>query len=242
MTSSHSPSSSNPSSKSRNPWPIVIIAYFIVFISGVVTFAIFASRQKVELVRPDYYADEIQFQQQLDRLNRTQPINASVTIVYNSDQQTITVTLPAAHAQHPTSGQIHLYRPSDAHLDQDLALALDAEGVQHVNAKNLRPGLWKVRVQWTADGQDYFFAQTVIIGHHPGGMVDNSPTFQRWEFDRQWIQVPKGRLTVPSVSAVPSGLPTRRATAPNVETLGYYRKSLRDTNLAVFGECEWDQS
>jgi len=188
MNSSQSPPSSQPLAKSRNPWPIAIIAYFIVFISGIVTFAIFASRQKVELVRPDYYADEIQFQQQLDRLNRTQPISAGVTIVYDSDQQTITVTLPVAHPQHATSGQIHLYRPSDAHLDQDLALALDPEGVQQVDAKTLRPGLWKVRVQWTVDGQDYFFAQTVIVRaaqtsgpmpprlatHHPGGRVDNS--------------------------------------------------------------------
>src|SRR5207249_11680418 len=30
--------------------------------------------------------------------------------------------------------------------------------------------------------------------HHPGGMVENSPTFQRWALDRQSAQVPKGRL------------------------------------------------
>src|SRR5437899_6577401 len=69
---------------------------------------------------------------------------------------------------------------------------------------------------------------------HPGGMADNSPTFQRWEFDFQWIQVPKGRLNRCPWSAVPSGLNACRTAVPNVETLGYYRKSLRDKDLPAF--------
>src|SRR5258705_550398 len=42
--------------------------------------------------------------------------------------------------------------------------------------------------------------------HHPGGMVENSPTFQRWELRGQRVQVPKGRLKLCARSAVPSGL------------------------------------
>ena len=30
--------------------------------------------------------------------------------------------------------------------------------------------------------------------HHPGGMADNSPTFQCWGREFRWAQVPKGRL------------------------------------------------
>src|SRR5258707_379457 len=67
--------------------------------------------------------------------------------------------------------------------------------------------------------------------HHPGGMADNSPTFQRWDLKRQWVKVPKGRLKLCTQSAVPSGLIARQTAVPNVETLGYYRKSLRDKDL-----------
>ena len=73
--------------------------------------------------------------------------------------------------------------------------------------------------------------------YHPGGMGDNSPTFQRWDLNRQGAKVPKGRLKLCTVSAVPSGLNARRTAVPNVETLGYYRKSLRDKDLRAF--CEW---
>ena len=45
-----------------------------------------------------------------------------------------------------------------------MQLAVNAEGAQRLDAKSLRPGLWKVRVQWTAAGQDYFFDEAVVIG------------------------------------------------------------------------------
>ena len=62
----------------------------------------------------------------------------------------------------------------------------------------------------------------------PEGQNDNSPTFQRWERRSRARRVPKGRLTVGTVSAVPSGLAPTDDQVPNVETLGYYQPSLRD--------------
>jgi hypothetical protein len=41
---------------------------------------------------------------------------------------------------------------------------------------------------------------------HPGGMFENSPTFQRWVGAVQGLQVPKGRPSSGTVSAVPSEL------------------------------------
>ena len=57
-----------------------------------------------------------------------------------------------------------------------------------------------------------------IATRHPGGMADNSPTFQRWGLDRRRVRVPKGRLKLCPWSAVPSGLIARSDGVPNVET------------------------
>jgi nitrogen fixation protein FixH len=153
----------NSPATSRNPWPIAIIAFFVVFITFILSFIAFAARQKVELVRSDYYDEEMRFQQQLDRLNRTHPINAQIAVTYDASQQRLTVTLPAAHARHTVTGRIQFYRPSDASLDQDIPLAVNADGVQQVDTKTLRAGLWKVRVSWKADDQEYFFGQSIVI-------------------------------------------------------------------------------
>src|SRR2546427_291575 len=68
------------------------------------------------------------------------------------------------------------------------------------------------------------------LGFHPypGGIFDNSPPFQRWVRRFGNLQVPKGRLKPRDLSAVPSGLTPVGRCFPNVETLGYYRMSLRD--------------
>jgi hypothetical protein len=55
----------------------------------------------------------------------------------------------------------------------------------------------------------------------------------------QWVIVPKGRLKLCTWSAVPSGLVVCRTAVPNVETLGYYRKSLPDKDSRGF--CEWPE-
>src|SRR5260221_1408869 len=67
---------------------------------------------------------------------------------------------------------------------------------------------------------------------HPGGMVDNSPTFQRWVGELRNLEVPKGRLKLRGSSAVPSGLHSILSLFPKVETLGYYRVSLRENDFA----------
>src|SRR5258708_5562979 len=52
---------------------------------------------------------------------------------------------------------------------------------------------------------------------YPQGIVENSPTFQRWVREFRAAQVPKGRLKSPDPSAVPSGLILLRALVPTLK-------------------------
>ena len=156
----------NATAPSRNPWPIAIVAYFIVFIAFIVTFTVFAARQHVDLVSADYYEQEIHFQKQIDRLSRTQPIQAQVAITYDAARQQISIALPPGQDHRRTSGQVRFYRPSDAAIDRTLPLDLNPDGAQLVNVKPLLSGLWKVRVQWTIEGQDYYFDQPIVVTEH----------------------------------------------------------------------------
>jgi hypothetical protein len=149
---------------SRNPWPIAIIASFAIFFISLAVFITWAVRQNMDLVRKDYYDEEIRYQDQLDRLNRTEPWRGQVAVTYDHSQSCITITLPAMHAARQPRGQVHLYRPSDARLDQHLDLAVNAEGIQRVDARTLRPGLWKVRLRWQANGEEFYFDQSIVVG------------------------------------------------------------------------------
>ena len=151
-----------PAQPPRSLWPVAIITFFILAVLFLGTFVIWALRQREELVSANYYENEILYQQQLDLLNRSQAIATQVVVTYEPTANQIVITLPAAQAQGAT-GKIHLYRPSDASLDRDFPLTLNADGAQQLDAAKLQPGLWKVRVQWTANGQEYFIDQRVIV-------------------------------------------------------------------------------
>jgi nitrogen fixation protein FixH len=153
----------NITSVSRNPWPFAIMAFFAVLISCIVAFIIFATRNKMELVNPNYYEDEMRFQQQIDRVTRTRALPAGVAAAYDAKQETITITLPPEHGRLAASGRIELYRPSDSKLDRHLPLALNSNGSQTVDVNAMRSGLWKLRVQWKAGGDEFFFDQSVFI-------------------------------------------------------------------------------
>lgn len=152
------------SQQRRNPWPIAIVAYFAVFMTFIACFIVYASRQRVDLVRADYYEAEIKFQQQIDRVERSRPVEAEVAIKYDLQGAKIILQLPR-ESQKGAFGKIELYRPSDARQDKSIKLAADQNGTQQIDVRGLQSGLWKVRVNWTCAGQEYFVEKPITISN-----------------------------------------------------------------------------
>jgi nitrogen fixation protein FixH len=149
---------------SWNPWPISIIAFFTVAIIGCGSFIAFCSRHPADLVASDYYEQEVRYQGQIDRLQHAQQPAASTTVTYNTKSKVISIALPTNYSQSKPSGSIQLYRPSATNLDRQFKLAPDDQGVQTIDASSLLPGLWKVRVSWTADKKEFYLDQKIVIG------------------------------------------------------------------------------
>jgi hypothetical protein len=149
---------------SRNLWPLGIIVTFVLFFAGTVGLIVMAFSQKVDLVSADYYEQELKFQGRIDRVERTRSAATQASVAYDAARQCITVSLPVEQARHEVSGRIELYRPSAAGLDRSVKLEPDANGVQRLDAAGMAPDLWKVRVSWTVEHQDYFLDQKVVVG------------------------------------------------------------------------------
>ncbi len=147
----------------RNLWPLGILVAFALFAIGTVGLIVMASFHNPELVSADYYAQELDYQQHLERAGRAQALPDPARVAYDIATQTIAITLPPGQAaQHP-AGSIQLYRPSAAGQDRRLELKLDATGRQVFSARELSPGLWRVRVTWACAGRDYELEQKVVL-------------------------------------------------------------------------------
>jgi nitrogen fixation protein FixH len=145
----------------RSLWPLAIAGYFIIAVLGIIVFITWAVRQNQDLVRKDYYAEEIQYQGHLDQLNRARQLDWKPKVAYDRVRDVVVVSL-TRHAS-SVSGQVQFYRPSDAALDKRVKLSLNGEGSQQIDARAFRGGLWKIRIIWTSDAKKFFSEETVII-------------------------------------------------------------------------------
>jgi len=143
----------------RNLWPWAITFYFIVFITGVVTWIAFAARHQDQLVSPDYYEHEMRFQEQIDRAKRGAS-NHESALSFDGDEQSLIIHLSVAGK---ITGTIRLYRPADARLDRRAALELDDAGAQTVDLSGLESGLWKASVTWNSADHDYYLEKTIVV-------------------------------------------------------------------------------
>lgn len=154
----------NAPAKQWNPWPWALIGFFVCLIGAIASFVTFALRQDMDLVREDYYAEEIRFQNQIDRMTRTRAFEGEIAIVHDPESQRIAIAIPSSHAGGNPSGTVQLYRPSDADLDfeQPLKLAQDSN-VHILHAAKLAAGRWKVRVLWTVNELEYFTEREILL-------------------------------------------------------------------------------
>ncbi len=139
-------------------WKIAIV--YIAFAMMTVGFVVFGSMQKVSLVEEDYYVKEIKYQEQIDRMKNAVESPDGFSVDYNAAQYLLSLQYSGDEL---VTGEIHLFRPSDAKEDILLPLHPDETGLQNIDAKQLLKGLWVVKVNWTSGGKDYFKSQQINI-------------------------------------------------------------------------------
>jgi nitrogen fixation protein FixH len=147
----------------RNLWPYGIVASFVAFIGGTVCLIVMACSSPSDLVAKDYYEQEIRFQKQMERSARAALLEQRTSLSYDAAAQQIRLVLPAEHAADQATGTVELYRPSESALDKRLALGTDSTGVQTIDAKQLKPGSWKVRVSWAVGAEEFYLERAIVV-------------------------------------------------------------------------------
>lgn len=151
------------SSNKRSLWPYAIVLAFVLFASYIGYMVQQAMRTTVDLVSPNYYQQELAYQQRMETVARTAALPAPVQLVPNAATQQLLLQLPAALMGQPVHGQVHFFRPSNQQLDFTLPLQLTSDLKQRIQTSHLQPGYWRVRLDFTADGQAYFVEKNILI-------------------------------------------------------------------------------
>lgn len=141
-------------------WGRGLFVFVALFIAALVAFVLLTLRNRFDLVAPDYYDQEIRYQDRIDALQRTQTIAREPVLRYNAATRALELVFPHPG---PLTGTLTLYRPSDKSLDRTLALQPDDAGRQRVDLADLAPGPWRIQAAWTKDGVSYYAEELMVL-------------------------------------------------------------------------------
>ena len=149
--------------KKNKSWPIGLTIVFIIFFIYLIGFIILSQMNRTDLVTEDYYRDEIAYQDQIERVERSKALSRAIELDYNVNSQTITLDFPAEFNPEEITGNVLFFRPSDAKQDKVHPIRLSAEGKQTLDVKNLSGGMWRVKIFWQGDGEEYYDEKIVKV-------------------------------------------------------------------------------
>ncbi len=167
MTQPAGPAKSAP--RRGRSWAWGVIAAYSGFAVLTLVMVGFAFSQRVDLVSDDYYQREMNHQQHIDRVTRTQQLPEGIEWTIAQQEGDFLFTLPHEHFGDDLQGQIHFYRPDNSTLDRSHPIRLDAEGQQRITVAGLPAGHWRIQIQWQADGLGYFSERELSIGEMNAG-------------------------------------------------------------------------
>lgn len=131
--------------------------------SGFVVFMLFmvflCVKQEFFLVTPDYYAQELKYQEVIDGKANTDKLSEPIKI--SPDAKAVTVQFPAELKQ-IESGTMLFYRPDNA--KHDMELPLKDKLTYQVAAEKFVYGFYKVKMTWVSNGVAYFEELPMFIG------------------------------------------------------------------------------
>jgi hypothetical protein len=136
-------------------WGKAITLSFILFAGFILSIVFMMMRQRVDLVREDYYKEEINYEKQLSRIKNTKQI--PIKMQYSTQNQQIKIVLPSLVKK----GEILFFRPSDKNLD--FKKNLGKESIQNFDTSQMAKGSWKIQVYWTDGRYDYFKEEELFI-------------------------------------------------------------------------------
>jgi hypothetical protein len=134
-------------------WGVGITLSIILFMIISIGLIYYAFHQDVNLVRDDYYEAEVQYNDTMDKIKRTNEFKEKLNIILTTDN--IELHFPIDLSQSKISGNIFLYRPSNGDKDINLPIKLDSTNSQYLTTSNLIPGLWKIKVEWNYDSTSF---------------------------------------------------------------------------------------
>lgn len=136
------------------------IAFLYLSFASMIGFMVYKSAtQTVDLVAPNYYEQELKYQDKIDGMNNLSAESKAILIVKNEGSITFTFSKETG----VPVGSILFFKPDNASSDFETKIAIDTEGKQTIDTKALSKGTYIVKVDWKIGDKKFFKEERISI-------------------------------------------------------------------------------
>ena len=142
-------------------WGYRVAILYIGFAGLIVYFVTRSMNEKIDLVTPDYYVQELKYQDKIESTNRNNSLEQPLAIDINDAG--ITIKFPKEFEAKKITGSILLFRPSDNSRDKSVVINPGAGFEQVIPASDLAKGLYRVKVDYQSEGVNYYAEKQIVV-------------------------------------------------------------------------------
>lgn len=142
-------------------WGTGIAAVYATFALAMVGLVIKSSQHEVNLVKKDYYDDDINYQTHYNKVQNSRNLSKDLSIDLITEGVDISLKFPE-ETPNPT-GKVTFFRPSKTGIDQTLEIKVNEKNEMIIPTSILQSGLWKVQVEWEANNKAFYKEQNIVI-------------------------------------------------------------------------------
>ena len=140
-------------------WGTGIAIFFSIFVLSLI-FQVYKSTQYARnMVSDEYYKHDLQYQKHYEKIQNSRALKQDVIVQEQSGAVQILFPQEVGKA----SGNIHFFCPSDNTLDFETPISHSTEHIQKITTDALKKGLWRIKIDWQANGNAYFREESVYI-------------------------------------------------------------------------------
>jgi hypothetical protein len=141
-------------------WGHKIIIVYGLFVAGIMTMVFLTSKQNRDLVTDDYYAEELAYQDVINKSAQTAALSAPIEVVKSGE--TISVDLPIEFDKKISKGKWTLYYAADRKKDVNGEFEISNRSLQIEIPENAS-GLYLFKIDWECDGISYYYEKKIFL-------------------------------------------------------------------------------
>ena len=129
---------------------------FALFIGALVTVCV---RQDISLVSKNYYAEELKYQEQIDRLNNTAALSERPLILVRDGLLEVRFNGFAELED----GELVVTRPSDARYDARFEVSTGGDSVRVFDLSSYPLGRYNTALRWKMNGKEFLLQESISL-------------------------------------------------------------------------------